>query len=143
MAVGIVFEPGVVARTILVVAPPEPRRCPGPSCVFPFRLGGQPIRTITLDRHPSAQLAVQPRDVGPRIIPAHAYHGVAVRLGEAGILPIQIRLLVPFEAILAASITRRISCLANKNGVFGACDIILAQSKRSQRDTMLRRFIGN
>src|SRR6266566_895314 len=35
MAIGIVFEPGVVGRVFVIVAPPEPHRCPSPRRIFP------------------------------------------------------------------------------------------------------------
>src|SRR5437588_2048549 len=91
------------------------------------------------------RLAVQPLDIGTRILPAHAHDWITVSLRMAGIFPSQLRILLPFEdgAAAAATITGRVSRLLSKRRVFATRDVILAQGERPQCDLMLRCFISN
>src|SRR5712671_5683921 len=91
------------------------------------------------------RLAVQPRNIGTRILPAHANDWITVGLRMAGIFPSQLRILLPFEdgAAAAATITGWGSHLPSKCRVLTSSDVVLAQRERPQRDLMLRRFISN
>src|SRR5882724_681500 len=91
------------------------------------------------------RLAVQPRDIGARILPAHAHDWITVSLRMAGIVPSQLRILLPFEdgAAAAATITGRVSRLPSEYRVLAASDVVLAQRERRQRNRMLGRFVGD
>src|SRR5205807_1524575 len=91
------------------------------------------------------RLAVQPRDIGTRILPAHAHDWITVGLRMAGIFPSQLQILLPFGdgAAAAATITGRVSHLPSKCRVLTSSDVVLAQGERPQCDQMLRRFVGD
>src|SRR5437588_5327610 len=91
------------------------------------------------------RLAVQPRDIGTRILPAHAHDWITVGLRKAGIFPSRLRILLPFEdsAAAAAAVTGRIARLPSICRVLATSDGVLAQGERRQCDRMLRRFVGD
>src|SRR5207248_345824 len=91
------------------------------------------------------RLAVQPCDIGTRILPAHTHDWITVGLRIAGIFPSQLRILLPFEdgAAAAATITGWVSRLLSKRRVLATRDVVFAQGERPQCDLMLRCFISN
>src|SRR5262249_1185959 len=70
-------EPGVRAERSLVAAKAEAGRRTGPRGIFPFGLGGQPIGL--------AGRALQPRDIGLCLVPAHAHDRMRARHVETGL----------------------------------------------------------
>src|SRR5437868_10723756 len=91
------------------------------------------------------RLAVQPCDIGTRILPAHAHDWITVSLRMAGIFPSQLRILLPFEDGVAATatITGWVSRLPRKCRVLTTSDFVFSQGERPQCDRMLRRFVGD
>src|SRR4029077_7387299 len=126
-AAGVGIEPGVDRSGSVVIAPVE-RGCRSGACgIFPLRFAGQPIRPVCWGCAAAMRLAVQPRDIGTRILPAHAHDWITVSLRMAGIFPSQLQILLIFEdgAAAAATITGRVSRLPSKCRVLATSDVIL------------------
>ena len=77
------------------------------------------------------RLAVQPRDIGMRILPIHAHDWITLSLRMAGIFPTQLRIFPLFKdgAAATATVTGRVSGLPNKCRVLATSDVILAQGE--------------
>src|SRR4029077_14509969 len=134
LAAGVGIEPGVSRSGSVVIAPVESGCRSGARGVFPVRLGGQPIRSVCRGLAAVTRLAVQPRDVGTGILPAHTYHWITVSLNMAGTLPGQLRILLPFEdrAAPTAPTACRIARLPSKCRVLGTSNVVPAQGERRQ-----------
>src|SRR5581483_7141847 len=91
------------------------------------------------------RLAVQPCNIGKRIAPAHAHHGVVGGLRKAGLFPAQLRILLPFQnrATTAAAIAPRMTGRTYKSCVLIAGHVIPAEREPRQRNLMLWRFVRN
>jgi hypothetical protein len=74
-------------------------------------------------------LAVQPGDVGARVLPGEA-HLIAPGLFEPGMLPRELRPLLPLEAVDSASIACGIAGFAHEGCVFCARDLVCSAVPR-------------
>src|SRR6185437_4819651 len=134
----IIFVPRVTGSLVVIISPPELGRGSRPGGVFPLRFAGQPVRSFTWA---PPHLAIQPCNIGLRVIPAHADHRITLALRETRSLPAQTWVFVPFKAVTAAAVTGGMICLTHECRVLAARDIVFPNRKGRHSHFVLRSLV--